>query len=122
MLADELFVERIQLEVGEDVRSSFVPEPELPVAQHVRRQCWADLIERLFQSTTQYHLNGSIMLWDEFPKISRGKIAFTQLVALVFQPIAKRVSVILQHGRILQECANCPMALSVWKYSKRLGK
>ena len=85
---DEVLVKCVQLECIEYPGLIRIPQPQLPVTQHVFGQCGPHLVEGLLDATPKYALerggNDAIACFGK--KIARRKGSCTQRRTRLFQP------------------------------------
>src|SRR5262249_3270829 len=112
----ELLVERILLVHGEHARQILVPEPELPIADHVRGKRGTDHVEGRFDTLPQslFESRGGIRhsIVDERPEVGRRKPSVPEIQENVSEPLPKRESMVSQRRRVLEQCPNGPIALA----------
>lgn len=118
-LLHKLFMKRVEFEVGENGNFSFIPQPKLPVAEHVRSQGRSDHEEGILQPPSKYHFQRLSRLNDS-SEIFWRKVRFTKFLTIRHQPISERVTIRLQCLRILQKCSNSPVCFSEWKSIERI--
>src|SRR5271157_4677442 len=123
-LLDEHLVKGVQLEVGEDRRQTLPPEPELPIAEHVRRHRWTDHVVGLLQPVPQrpFESHSCPLEGHGSSEVGGRELLNPKPLTLILEISSERELKRLENRRVLEQRSHRPMELPPREVLERLGK